>query len=169
MPGGMLEEIAVADFNAAVTKLLVREGGDKLVNKPADSGGLTKFGISQKTYPKINIAALTEAQARQLYRADFWDKVRGDDIVSQALAENLFDAAVNQNPDHAARWIQEIVHVGQDGVIGSATLRAINAMDPQSAIDRFRLSRIAHYVDIVSRNRSQEVFFLGWVGRALTV
>ncbi|MES2201607.1 MAG: glycosyl hydrolase 108 family protein [candidate division FCPU426 bacterium] len=157
----------MADFNAAVTGLLVREGGDKIVNSPADSGGLTKYGICQRDYPKVNIACLTEDLARQIYRADFWDKIHGDEIVSQALAENLLDAAVNEGGGHAARWIQEIVHVGQDGVIGSATLAAINAMDPQTAIDRLRLSRIAHYVDIVSRNHSQEVFFLGWVGRAL--
>ncbi|MES2200674.1 MAG: glycosyl hydrolase 108 family protein [candidate division FCPU426 bacterium] len=159
----------MADFNAAVTKLIAREGGDKLVNKPADSGGLTKFGISQKTYPKINIAGLTDALARQLYRADFWDKVHGDDILSQAVAESLLDAAVLDGYDFTARAIQGIAGANQDGVIGSATVHAINSVDPGVAVDRFRLSRIAHYVDIVSRNRSQEVFFLGWVGRALKV
>ncbi len=159
----------MADFNAAVTKLLAREGGDKLVNNPADSGGVTKYGISQKTYPQVNIAALTEPLARQLYRADFWDKVHGDDIVSQALAENLFDSAVNESYALAARAIQGVVGVNQDGVIGSGTLHAINSMDPQIAIDRFRLARIAHYVDIASRNRSQEQFFLGWIRRVLSV
>ncbi len=159
----------MADFNIAVTKLIAREGGDKIVNKPDDAGGLTKFGISQKTYPKVSIASLTEALARQLYRADFWDKIHGDEIVSQAVAENVLDAAVLDGYGFAAHMIQAIAGVNQDGVIGSATVHAINAVNEAFVVALFKNARVSHYVDIVTRRRDQEKFFLGWVGRAITV
>ena len=79
------------------------EGG--YVNDPKDPGGETKYGISKRSYPRVNIAALTLDGAKQIYRADYWDKVRGDEL-DPGLALITFDAAVNNGASQAVRWLQ---------------------------------------------------------------
>src|SRR3954469_15367877 len=96
----------MADFNAAVAKTLAREGGGKVTEDPSDHGGLTKYGIAQRSYPLLNIRMLTEEQARGIYKSDFWDKVRGDELTDQIVAESLFDAAVNMGVKTAVRLAQ---------------------------------------------------------------
>lgn len=57
-----------------------------------------KYGISQRSYPNVDIRNLTEQQAKAIYKRDYWDKVKADDINSQVIAENIFDTAVNMGP-----------------------------------------------------------------------
>ncbi len=85
----------MADFNAAIVKTLAREGGAKYTDDPDDPGGATKYGISQRAYPDLNIRNITEAEVRDIYKRDYWDRIRGDEIKSQIVAENIFDTAVN--------------------------------------------------------------------------
>ena len=59
-----------ADFDAAFTRLLGHEGG--LVDHPADPGGLTNWGISQRSYPGEDIRGMTVERARLIYLRDFW-------------------------------------------------------------------------------------------------
>lgn len=156
----------MADFDTAIKKLLDREGGDTLVVDDDDAGGVTKFGISQRAFPKVNIRALTEPLAAQLYRAEYWTKIHGDDIASQPLAEAIFDCAVNQGAGRAIRWIQEIVNVGQDGIMGPMTVAAINALDANQVLASFRNRRISEYRALAARVPSQLKYLKGWVARA---
>jgi lysozyme family protein len=158
----------MADFNAAVTKTLAREGGAKITEDPNDKGGLTKFGISQRAYPNVDIRALTEDQARKLYRADFWDKVGGDAVASQAVAECLFDTAVNMGVTTAARLAQAAAGVPDpDGVIGPKSTAAFNAAAEGAFLANYALAKISRYASICLKDRAQEKFLLGWIRRAL--
>ena len=56
------------------------EGGSRVTNDPDDPGGLTKYGLSQKYNPDLDIATLTEAQAKEIYKERYWDKVNGDEL-----------------------------------------------------------------------------------------
>jgi lysozyme family protein len=58
-------------FDQAFTRLLGHEGG--YVNNPADPGGETNWGISKRSYPQVDIKALTQQQAKWIYQRDFWD------------------------------------------------------------------------------------------------
>jgi lysozyme family protein len=49
----------------------------------------------------LDIAHLTEQQAKEIYRSDYWHAVQGDNIVSQIVAENLFDTAINMGVSRA--------------------------------------------------------------------
>lgn len=151
----------MADFSTAIPGLLKREGGPVFTEDPDDPGGATKFGISQRAYPKINVRALTEDMAIQLYRADYWSKIRGDEIHSQAVAEAVFDAAVNQGPGTAARWLQEIAGVGQDGILGPVSLAAINSLPEVETLAQFRIKRIERYCE------GNPKYLRGWILRAL--
>src|SRR5215468_2796972 len=84
-------EIRMASFDLAVAKTLIREGGARFTDNPDDRGGATKYGISQRAYPNEDIANLTEDQAKAIYKQDYWDRVSGDKLKSQAVAENVFD------------------------------------------------------------------------------
>ena len=118
----------MADFEAAIVKTLINEGGAKVTDDPEDRGGLTKFGISQRSYPNVDIRNLTEQQAKEIYKRDFWDKVKADDIQSQEMAENLFDTAVNMGPRTASRLAQLALDIEPiDGIIGQKTIAALNA------------------------------------------
>ena len=59
-------------FERAVTRLLGDEGG--YVDNPADPGGETKFGITKREYPQVDIAALTRAEAIAIYYCDWWQR-----------------------------------------------------------------------------------------------
>ena len=68
----------MSHFPRCIDRILAEEGG--LSHHPRDPGGLTKFGISQRTYPDLDIRHLTRAQARAIYQRDFWQPLRADDL-----------------------------------------------------------------------------------------
>lgn len=71
-----------------------------------DSGGLTKWGISQRAFPDLNIASLTREDAARLYEAHYWRPLHCD-ALPWPLAAYVFDAAVNQGPGAAKRLLNE--------------------------------------------------------------
>lgn len=87
-------------FDAAFDVVVGIEGG--YVNDPHDPGQETKFGISKRSYPQIDIANLTLDQAKALYLRDYWHLCKCDEM-PQDLALAVFDAAVNQGPGTALK------------------------------------------------------------------
>ena len=126
------------NFDQAFNKLLINEG--KLSLDPNDRGNWTsgrvgvgelkgsKYGISAMSYPTLDIANLTEAQAKAIYLKDFWGRA---DELPDAIRFDFFDAAVNSGYRKAVRWLQQAVGAEQDGVIGIKTLTAVRMQDPQ--------------------------------------
>lgn len=157
----------MANFELAVKKTLIREGGGKVTNISGDAGGLTKYGISQRSYPNLDIANLTEQQAIDIYRRDFWKTCGGDFISSQAVAESYFDFACNAGEDVATAMVQKIVGAAVDGDCGPQTIKAINSIDPGLFLLKFKLAKIERYAAICNKNRSQDKFLLGWINRTL--
>jgi len=150
-------------FDAAIDFVLANEGG--LSNNSADSGGLTNYGISQRAYPDIDIKNLTRIEAEHIYERDYW---RYDAIVSQRVATKLFDAHVNMGPVKATRLMQlalgavEAGPIVADGIIGSATIEAINAADEEKLIEEFKVRLCKYYCEL-----NQQEFLLGWLRRAV--
>ncbi len=158
----------MADFNKAIDKTLAHEGGAKFTDDPIDRGGATKYGVSQRAYPNVDIRNLTEQQARDIYRRDYWDRIRADEISSQAIAENIFDTAVNMGVRTASRLAQVALDIEPaDGIVGSQSLKTINATDESSFIANYTIGKIARYTYICNRNESQKKYLLGWINRAL--
>jgi len=157
----------MADFDPAVAKTLIREGGSRFTDNADDRGGATKYGISQRAYPNLDIANLTEDQARAIYKQDYWDRVSGDNLKSQAVAENIFDTAVNMGTTTATKLVQLTLDVGVDGKFGADTLKAVNAVDEKEFLTEFTLAKVARYAAICNKDRSQAKFLLGWLNRSL--
>lgn len=126
-------------FEEAFRLVIGHEGGYS--NDPKDPGGETKYGISKRSYSHIDIGALTLDGARRIYKADYWDKIHGDDL-DPGLALVAFDAAVNNGVSQSIRWLQGAVGVKQDGVIGPATLNALSKADPAKTLVELHASRI---------------------------
>lgn len=157
----------MANFELAVTKTLLREGGSKITRTSQDRGGVTKYGISQAAYPAVAIEKLTEEDAKKIYKTDYWDKLYGDSITNQAIAEDLFDTAVNMGVKGAAKLAQLAMDTTADGIVGPKTLGVLNEVDPAIFLPRFMLAKIARYAHICNSDPTQSKFLLGWINRTL--
>jgi lysozyme family protein len=157
----------MASFDQAIGLVLAHEGG--YVFNPADPGGERNFGISKRAYPNLDIKHLTEDQANEIYRQDYW---RYDGIANQDVATKIFDMAVNMGPPTAHRLLQMALNaqgqaVAVDGVFGPQTLAATNRVDPTRLLQEFRAQAAVRYADIVLGNRAERTFLLGWMRRAV--
>jgi len=151
----------------AIQAVLEREGG--LVNDPDDRGGLTKYGISQRTHQDLDIANLTKDQAASIYKAEYWDALNLDQVHDVNLASAIFDTSVNMGTSTAARLIQTLVGVDVDGKIGQYSLAAINAIPGHYLLPLYLLERIEAYIEICYHDPSQKKFLTGWISRVLSL
>lgn len=138
---------------AIIEGIIEREGGAIVVDHPKDPGGLTKWGISQRAYPDVNIRALTKADAIFLYQRDYLIKHRLHELSNVQNAEIVLDWLVNGAP---ITRIQQAVGATPDGVIGTQTLAAIDAVHPRDLL----VARLDYYVSLV-----KHPFLKGWVNR----
>lgn len=148
------------NFDRAMDLILDHEGG--LVDDPRDPGGLTKYGISQRAYPKVNIRALTWEQAKNIYRADYAKPLRFDEM-PWAVGVCLLDCGINQGVGAAARTLQRALGVTQDGVLGPVTMAALAKRDPKAVAAEFQAQRIMAYAGM----SNWKVYGLGWARRAM--
>ena len=146
-------------FDQVFDKLIGHEGG--YIFNPHDPGGETKFGISKRSYPHLDIHSLTLADAKTIYKRDFWDRAQCDKLHPD-LAFDLFDGAVNSGIGQAIRWLQRAVGVADDGVVGPLTLASINRENDTSAI---RARYNGHRLDFMTRLSTWDVFGKGWARR----
>lgn len=155
-------------FLKAVEQVLAHEGG--YVNDPHDPGGETKYGISKRSYPKLDIRSLNRYQATLIYHTDWWQRYGYDMIADLALATKVFDFAVNMGPLRAHKILQEAVNrtspaeLAVDGLLGPLSMEAVNNHPyPPLLLAEYRLGAIAFYASLKNAPR----YLLGWVRRAL--
>lgn len=153
-------------FNKLVTIILKNEGGDKVTNDSDDPGGVTKYGISKKYNPEIDIKNLTEEQAKQIYAKKYYIPCGADDVNDDELALNLFDSAVNPGLGWASKTIQRLVNVDVDGIVGNNTIEAINNyFDKKGLIAMFKIFRKDYYRNRVKVKQSNKKYINGWLRR----
>ena len=155
------------DFNEIIEKVLEHEGG--YVNDPKDLGGETKYGITKRFYPDIDIKNLTIEQAKDIYKSDYWDKNKVESL-PQNLWHIYFDMCVNMGKRTAVKVLQRAaVNKGRDievdGGLGPMTIGALKGVE----LDRVRAFRVKYYVDLITARPEQEKFYLGWFRRATEV
>lgn len=159
----------MADFQTALNITLDNEG--KYVNNPNDPGGETKYGISKRSYPHLNIAELTLEKAIALYKEDFWDKMKLDQITHQILANKIFDIGVNIGIRPIIKVLQKtlneyqkslIVTLVVDGVIGTYTINRCNCLaDIGAFMTKFKHNIVEYY-----KTLNKPCFMKGWIARA---
>lgn len=163
----------MADFLPAFEAMIRNEGGYVLHNVAGDRGGMTYAGIARNMNPQWPGWPLIDAKqdvpaplVREFYKANYWTPIRGDEIQHQSTAQAIFDFHVNAGAV-ARKLAQLVVGATPDGAFGSKTVAALNAYDPDKFILAYALAKIARYRDIVTRDRTQGKFLLGWINRTL--
>jgi lysozyme family protein len=124
----------------------------------------TKFGISAAAYPELDIAGLSEAQAKAIYRRDYWAALHGDDL-ALPVALVAFDAAVNAGPRRAVMWLQQAAGAAPDGALGPASLAALQQGDPVAMAREALVRRL----DFSTRLPAWTNFGLGWSRRIIAL
>lgn len=147
-------------FDDAFARLIDSEGG--YVNDPHDPGGETKFGISKRSYPDVDIKNLTREGARLIYLRDFWTGGQMNQFAF-AIAFQVFDAAVNHGIRRAIKLLQAAAGVKQDGNIGSVTIAAVKAMREADCLALFIAARLDFWRGLAT----WPSFGAGWAGRTV--
>lgn len=157
-------------FDEAIDIVLQWEGG--YVNHPDDPGGATKYGITKRDYPDIDIALLSRTHAERIYKRDYWDRGRCE-AVPVHLRLTYFDMCVHMGHRRAVTIMQSAVNgerttgaIKEDGILGRITLEAIQTL----GADRLRMGRLKFYGDLLSwRPDTYKAFWKGWSRRATEV
>jgi lysozyme family protein len=159
------------NFDYAIDIVLKHEGGSAISNHSADPGGLTRYGISQRSYPNVNIRNLTLEKAKDIYYRDYWVKGRYNKINHKKLSAKVFDAAVNMGNKQANKLIQRAcLTAGKslvvDGMLGKKSFKAINECDGDLLLAVFKSEMASYYRLLIARRPSLAVFKNGWKKRA---
>ncbi len=147
------------NFDEAFTRLIGHEGG--YVNNPADPGKETKYGISKRSYPHVDIKNLTLEQAKEIYRTDFWNPIGQ---AHPAIKFQAFDFAVNSGIQTAIRKLQTAVGTADDGHWGPKSAIALARMEVSDVL----LLYIAERLDFMRKLSTWPTFSGGWAGRIAT-
>ena len=127
------------NFRVSLEFTLKHEGG--YVNSPSDPGGETKWGISKRAYPNLDILNLTADQASDIYAKDYWLRA-GCDSLPLPYCTVVFDSAVNDGVAKATYWLGQSANIRQ----------------------YLNLRRMKYY-EIVQKNPVMNKFLNGWLNR----
>jgi len=149
-----------------MARLLAHEGG--YVWHAEDPGGETNLGVTRAVYEQYagrqvmdgEMEGLTHDDVYPIYRENYWDRVRGDDLPS-GVDWAVFDWGVNSGTSRAAKALQRIIGVEQDGGIGPMTLQAVASIEPVDIVDQMHYMREGFYRSL----STFDTFGRGWLRR----
>lgn len=144
------------NFDVAFDRLMGHEGG--YVNDPQDPGGETNWGISKRSYPNVDIKALTRDGAKAIYEADFWLPLADAD---PAIKFQVFDFAVNGGLSVAIRKLQSAIGVADDGHWGPHSMAMLGNMEVNDVLLKFNAQRLRFYTSLKNWPR----YGGGWTNR----
>ncbi len=157
-----------ADFAKALAFALKWEVGNApnggYTNDPRDPGGETKYGISKRSYPHLDIANLTLDAARDIYHYDYWLASGNQDSHCSELPWPLnavhFDCTVNVGNRKTAKDGTEVMHrranmilqralgVDDDGYFGPVTRAALGMIASLDIARRAITTRDLYYASL---------------------
>lgn len=123
-----------------------KDGG--YTNDPVDPGGETRWGISKKAYPDIDIKSLTKEEAMLIYERDYWLKI-GADKMDKRMAITCFDSAVNCGVGRTRSWLAELEAKG----------------DVKDKARWMIQRRTQYYMDLVKKKPALNKYIKGWLNR----
>ena len=151
-------------YNLAFIRLMDIEGGE--VNDPDDPGGRTKFGISSRYHPEVDLDSLTLEKANEFYRREYWDKNNIDLIDNHEIAQRVFIFCVNPGGKKAIVNLQKAATIlgaslSIDGILGPKTAAWVNKYRHQlSLLAAFRCLCNKWYID-----HAKAKYIAGWLAR----
>lgn len=176
-------------FDTVYSEVLKLEGGSTYTNDKADRGGKTRYGITEALARRHGYTGdmkdLPEDFARGVYKEEFWDGNRLDEIagLSKSVAREVYDSGVNVGPARAARWLQASLNIFNygpgahpdlvvDGRLGRASLNALRDYLAKRGSEGVTVLlralngyQFAHYANLAEADQSQRKFTFGWVSK----
>lgn len=146
------------NFERAISFTLMWEGG--YTNNPNDAGGETNFGISKRSYPNLDIANLTQDDAKKIYYFDYWVECRCH-VLPFPLSICILDMAVHAGPSKAIKNLQSVLNVSIDGQVGPETIDASEKAPMRGLITNYNIKRMLFLFNIISSSD----FITGWTKR----
>lgn len=138
------------------------EGG--YVNDPADPGGETRYGISKRAHPDVDIKSLTLDQAKDIYRRDYWQAASCDSM-PERIGHLVFDCAVHHGVKTAIKLLQRALKVADDGEFGPITRGTLTARDTNETADLLMAQRMLYLMTC----SAWPTYKLGWAKRCFSV
>ena len=157
-------------MNSKILDGIIRREGSLTCN-PHDRGGITKFGITRNTLADYRGYAATDADVRGLVESDaraIYNKLYispFETITDDAVKEFLVDCAVNHGVQRAVKFLQKVLQLQQDGIIGMNTSAACASADKENIFRRLVAERIKFYGNIIAQDKTQATFASGWMNR----
>jgi hypothetical protein len=173
----------MADFDVSYNITLKIEGGYQ--DNSLDSGNYacgqlvgTNYGISAPTYqdwigrcPTVaDMKAITKLIAKAIYKAKFWDKIRGDELTNQNTANMLFDMQIN-HPSYFNGIVTDAVIAQRQFVLtvalpfNDSEIAMINSLDQHQFFEDVKIGREQAYRMRVITHPDQAGFLDGWLSR----
>ena len=158
------------NFEQCLALVLKHEGG--YVNNPRDPGGRTNLGVTQKVWEEwvkhpvdeAAMRALGPADVAPLYKKNYWDRIRGDDLPA-GVDYSVFDLAVNSGVGRASKVLQAALGLTTDGIIGPKTIEAAQAANPRDLATQICERR----QDFLQSLPTWDTFGKGWGRRVAEV
>lgn len=184
----------MAEFKKILEETLLNEGG--FSNDPNDNGGMTLFGIARNKNPQwagwrevdqiiksngwnsknddhwslIAKACKRIEGVEAFYRINFWNKMKGEYIFANSIAQTIFDYGVNTGMKTAVKNVQRTLKIVDDGVFGPKTLEALNKFIMTESLykwsEEFTLRKLLRYVKIVTNESENIKYMFGWTSRS---
>lgn len=159
--------MTASNYSAALKRVLAHEGGYS--DHPSDPGGKTMRGVTQRVYDayrsrngrqKQSVAKIEEAELQAIYREQYADKVRFNDLPA-GVDYVVFDGAVNSGVAQSVKWLQRAVGVKDDGIMGAVTLDAVKGRDARTVINDVCNRRMT----MLKSLKTWKTFGKGWTSR----
>ena len=156
-----------------ISKTIYFETGGKkdgaYTNDKKDSGGETKWGISKKAHPDLNIKTLTYKDAKAIYEKEYFNKLY-ETIKDEKLAFKLFDMGVLMGPGIATKLLQRAIvkyraTIKVDSRFGPMTLAAINMAEDDILYEAYLENLRARVYWITLFKPWNRKFLKGWTNR----
>ena len=167
-------------FDTAFMWMITHEVGWDIVcggytNDPDDPGGETRFGISKRFHPDVDIANLTIDEAKAIYKKEYWDRMGLDPLadVSPRMATKVFDTGVNVGQFKASRYLQTALNLCEpdthswlleDGLIGPKTIAKLVKIGEDVALEKYAKVQYGYYVSL-----DKPKYIKGWTKRAFDI
>jgi lysozyme family protein len=183
--------VSMKTIEDIISGVIQREGGGKYTNNPADKGGPTKFGITLATLQRwrkrpvtaADVEALTESEARQIYRHLFVIEPNFTLVldINVEIGIEVVDTGANMGPGVAATFLQRILNVFNarakfypdlkvDGNVGPATAAALRSYIAKRGAEGIAvmLKQLNHlqgarYQELAEKREENEDFVYGWI------
>lgn len=168
----------MANFLTAYNIVAKHEGGFQM--HPNDNGNYnslgqlvgTNWGISAPVFEsylkrppsQADMQSMSKVTAANIFKTQFWDRIKGDSVDNQEVANIFFDGVVNHGTT-GIKIMQRVLGVTDDGIVGPLTMSKLNGSNPSQVYQAYKDARRRFYQELATTKPALAVFLNGWLRR----